>query len=186
VDWLSCLLLLPCLPLALGFINMCCCVSDCENCSAASPEQYQVDLASFSSDGTFCFECHTIDGTYIVNQAEVPQTGNCVNSIASNSCNWGIFDNTPTAYYVSTPNGCGVIVTVQAQISGSNYRTLVEVLPCAGNSPCAAVNTACKCQFLKDHGTSKPDCSAFSALSIPFFLGSLCGTSSATCAMTSL
>jgi hypothetical protein len=46
VDWLSCLLLLPCLPLALGFINMCC----CQGCTYFSDDFAADNLATDYDD----------------------------------------------------------------------------------------------------------------------------------------
>jgi hypothetical protein len=166
VDWLSCLLLLPCLPLALGFINMCCCGVVCDKCSA-SPEQMQVTLSGVTS-GAFCMDCEDCDGTWTV---DGPTGG-----AGAASCFWQYTDEG-----VTFCGNTGMRIQVEQALVSGRYHTIPA---CLSKNPFTS-QYAAVARWRHDHGTSPPDCTAFSGLSPSAEGGTNCNATG-TCTVTAL
>jgi hypothetical protein len=118
MDFLLSLLLIPfALPLALGFVSMCCCSTqatvECTHCNGdLGPEEFIVELSGFGGSGDCCAE---VDGTYTA----------AFTGIQLGSCRW---------FYGATFAGCAKDWTITILISGSTLTLTVNVEPGFGSS----------------------------------------------------
>lgn len=162
-------LLLPQSDLCCAFFMCCCDVVTCSHCTAGFASQYQIDIPAAFAAGTGCTagQCDAgFSGTYVLDPILLIQATPCL-------------DLDPTAisqcehrfYYTDSGIGCGglgdgAILMIHGQ-DGSDYKTHVAISYCnvcfggVGGSPHTAF-------WEYDHGTTKPDCTTFSSLSLSY------------------
>ena len=171
MDLLLSLLLIPfAVPLALGFVTMCCCAGGCTTYCSGSTDSMQVTVSNVVN-GT-CTGCAFYNSTFTLTRAQTGCTG------ITDACGW-TFNNGPVTNdaVCITDNWC---VNVAAGQSGADFITTVT----GGDQ---AFGVTIHWTFRYNHGTSAPDCSAFSGLS-PTFVSdhASCDASGATVLVTSL
>ena len=168
MDLLLSLLLIPfAVPLALGFVTMCCCGATCDKCSGTPPAQYQIVFATITNSS--CTDCGECNGTWTVDGP--------IGGVGVGSCFWR-YEDSAASFCSST----GMLLQVEQGVAGGNYFT---------RACCAAWNIfstayVCTGTFQLNHGASPGDCAA-SALSLPAATDQICNyLTSGTCEITSL
>lgn len=174
-------------PVAFLLPSCVCCGTPCAACSGSISDRYQVDVSGIVASG--CLAC-SADGSYIVDGAI--STSSCTglgspccqkNGTTPNTINLDCSNHGNALFPLTGP--CGQ-TTASASVTfyktGSNYHVRVGIAGIAS--------------FDYDFGTSAPDCTTLSSLSIPPFanggyactggLGTACNASGATCLLTSL
>lgn len=176
------LLMLLFLLLASGQVAMftCCCGGTCSNCSGSTPATIQVIIAGMADAD--CTSCTGYNATFVLPLATL---GTCT---ALGPCNFeytrGVAVNgggTCTSGSISDNSYVSAIIG----LSGSDYILTVRLIRLTvifGNH-CFNVTT-----FIKNFGTSPPDCAAWSSLDVPWStdLGTYCNGTAATCTATAL
>jgi hypothetical protein len=164
----------------------CCCASaaGCTNCSADRPTQMQVVFTNIAN--ATCANCTLLNITVTLPL----RTTACADALTNTtdtptSCRWTKPDNAIVGF-TCAPGFTPVGVEVWQQKVGSNYYTKIVM-------SAATFGGNCKDNlftWIYDHGTSAPDCEAFSGLSVPWesTLSTECddGAGTATATVTAL
>ena len=172
MDLLLSLLLIPfAVPLALGFVSMCCCAGGCTRCTS-SPATFQADITGVTDSGT-CTNCTWANATWIIDYDGESSFCDWRDDTGTQNCNCGL---------TTTGNG----VSIQQSESGGNYFTAVRGI-CKSSLSGAFVS---QIDFRYEHGATKPDCTFFSATDIPWVTGigggDGCDGAMAFCSLTAL
>lgn len=142
----------------------CCCVADCTNCAAGKGHvnHFEVTFAGIANSG--CGSCGTYNTTFIVDGSGFPVACTATSGSFTDPC-------------VGFGNVFNVQVWIHA-VAGIYYARVTLTESYAGWHVIWEASL----------GTTKPDCTAFSSLNLPYVSGGLyhCNAAGATCSLTSV
>lgn len=141
-----------------------CCGTVCPQCSAGTPQQFQVDVTGFANDT--CTDCANIDGTWILAIGN-----NCLG--VTGTCAW---------HYDASGPLCGDVFCMDVIVSQVPFSSDRQV------RYAAVVGVVAIVEFIKTYTGTRPDCESLSSTDLPFSsnLQTNCDGSGATVLITAL
>lgn len=151
MDWIVTLWMLGGIAIPLFFFASCPCCSACPNCSAI-PGSFQIVIADVVN--ATCTDCSEVNATYTTDD-----NWKCDTS-SDTVCFWNKSIGTSPCTAIGVLDSC---IHLQQLLSGSDYITRVEFWTHNAFGAWAKMLT-----WEHNHGTSAPDCTAFSSLALTY------------------